>query len=725
MRVLFINPPARSEIVGCNPPIIKSERGFDPPLGILYVAGYLKKHSNHEIKIIDAQVDRLNYDELKERIKNFAPEMIGITAMTFTLLDVIKTVEVAKEVCPETKITLGGPHVHIYPEETINLKNVDYVVVGEGEETFCSLLKNLNDNEALKKISGLVFKENGQIINTGVKSYCADLDQLPFPPREMIPYKKYFSLLAKEEPTTTMFTSRGCPFRCSFCDRPTMGKIFRKRSFKNVVDEMEECLKLDIKEIFIYDDTFTVDRKRVIDVCEEILRRKLKFSWDIRARVDTIDETMLLLLKKSGCKRIHYGVESGTEKILKVLNKNITLKKVEEVFKLTRKMGIETLAYFMIGSPTETREDILESIRFAKKLNPDFTQITLLTPFPATQLYKQALEEKVFENDYWREFAKNPQPGFKTKYWTKELSNDELQDLLIYAYKQFYVRPSYIINRLFRIRSFSELTRKIKAGLKVVKMKNGESGFWQRLRNEIKYATAKAWTFSDVGKHWDETTDYDDINERTYSYFRRFTDADSLFNLPEKKHTLDICSRTGNGSLYFWKKGKISKVLCADVTQKMQKICADNLVKNNVDFSTQIISEYPLPFKNNQFETILSFETIEHLPNPEIFVNELNRVLQSGGYLVLTMPNILWEPIHWLAAIFNIHHSEGPHRFLRHAKVKKILLKNNFKIIKQKTFVLVPFGPKFLTKLGEKLEKILPDFIVNVFGLRRIYICQK
>lgn len=252
-----------------------------------------------------------------------------------------------------------------------------------------------------------------------------------------------------------------------------------------------------------------------------------------------------------------------------------------------------------------------------------------------------------------------------------------------------------------------------------------QHNFWQRARKEIKHATTLKWTFSDVGKHWDETIDYDDINERAYTYFRRFTDAYRLFNLPEKKYTLDICSRTGNGALFFWKNKKISRAVCADVTPKMQEICAKNLSRRSVDFETKLISGYPLPFYDNQFETILCFETIEHLPEPRTLINELHRILGTGGYLVLTMPNILWEPVHWLAAIFNIHHSEGPHRFLRHGKVLKLIKKNNFKIIKQKTFILVPGGPKIMLKLGEKLENFLPDFITSFFGLRRIYICQK
>ena len=141
--------------------------------------------------------------------------------------------------------------------------------------------------------------------------------------------------------------------------------------------------------------------------------------------------------------------------------------------------------------------------------------------------------------------------------------------------------------------------------------------FWQRLINEIKYITSRDWTFRAVGDHWDNTTDYDDINERTYTYFRRFIDAYELFNLPAKKYTLDICSRTGNGSLYFWKRGKISKVVCADVTHKMQKICKTNLENHSINFLTKHFEQYPLPFPDNEFETILSFETIEHLPKPK------------------------------------------------------------------------------------------------------------
>jgi len=234
------------------------------------------------------------------------------------------------------------------------------------------------------------------------------------------------------------------------------------------VDEMALCVKMGIEEIFVYDDTFTVDRQRVIDICDEIQKRDLKFIWDIRARVNTVDEEILMALKEAGCERIHYGVEAGTEKILKILNKGIALDQALKVFKMTKKIGISTFAYFMIGAPEETKEDILASIEFAKKLNPDFVQVTTLTPFPATKIYLDALASGQIKSDYWLEFAKHPVRDFKTPHWTKILSEEELQKLSTRFYKEFYVRPGYILKQLTQVRSLNELIKKSKAGLKII-----------------------------------------------------------------------------------------------------------------------------------------------------------------------------------------------------------------------------------------------------------------
>lgn len=470
MKVLLINPPSEQELIGNNPAIIEEERGYNPPLGLLYVAAYLEAQGRHDVAVIDAQVEELSYAQLAERIRDYHPDVVGLTALTFTILDVIHTIKVVKETASNAVIVIGGPHAHLFPEETLNLTGVDFVVIGEGEEVFSQLMDHIDEPAALRQIPGLVFRYEGQIVKTGLAGMIQDLDSLPFPARHLVPYQKYSSLLALRTPITTMFTSRGCPFQCAFCDRPHLGKRFRARSPKNVVDEMEHCTRMGIYEFLIYDDTFTVNRKRVLGICEEIHQRKLDIGWDIRARVDTVDPELLKILRAAGCERIHYGVEAGTEKILKVLNKGITLEQAQNAFRWTKQAGIETLAYFMVGAPTETREDIRQTVEFAKRLDPDYVHMTILTPFPGTRIYFDGLENDVFPEDFWREFAANPTSDFHPRYWERELSASELVEILNDAYKSFYIRPRYALRRLLRVRSFSELTRKAHAALKVFRL---------------------------------------------------------------------------------------------------------------------------------------------------------------------------------------------------------------------------------------------------------------
>jgi len=452
------------------PTIVEGEKGFYPPLGLMYVAAYAEKYTDHEIEIFDTQVENLSYAEIETRIREIKPDVVGIQTITFSLIDALTTAEIVKKIDETIHVNLGGPHVGIYPLETIKRNYIDSLVLGEGEITFTQLINNIEDKEKLRGIKGLVFKDKGEIINTGQSDFIDNLDDIPFPARHLTPYKKYYSLLAKRSPVTTMFTSRGCPYNCLFCDRPSMGKKFRARSAENVVDEFEECYKMGIKEIFIYDDTFTIDRQRVIDICDKILERNLDIGWDIRARVNTVDEELLQKLKAAGCERIHYGVEAGTPEILKVLRKGITLEQAQKAFKMTKDIGIDSLAYFMIGSPGETREQIMETIKFAGNLNPDYVHFSLTTPFPATDLYKQGLNTGIFTNDYWSDFASNPTKDFIPPLWEGELNRDELVALLKKSYKNFYLRPNYIMKKLVAVKSIGELKRKAKAGIKVFKI---------------------------------------------------------------------------------------------------------------------------------------------------------------------------------------------------------------------------------------------------------------
>lgn len=467
LKIVLILPPNKYSIPANMPSLIDKQRGFTPPLGLLYIASYLKKYTNHEVKIIDCQAENIDYNNLKQIIVKLNPDIVGISAMTFALIDVIKTISLVKSINNEIKIILGGIHANLYPNETINLPGVDYVVLGEGEITFTKLIQNMNSPE---KVRGIVFKSKNKIINTGPPELIKNLDELPFPDRDLIKKENYYTLISKKQIVTSMITSRGCPFNCIFCHRPQMGRIFRARSPKNVVDEIELCKSIGIDEILVYDDTFTVDKKRVFDICKEIRDRKIDIAWDVRSRVDTVNKDLIFSLANAGCKKIHFGIESGSQRILDILKKEITLQNIKDAFKWSKQAKLETLAYLMLGNPTETKQDIMESIKFAKSLKPDYLHIAITTPYPSTKLYDMALKQKVIDHDYWKEFAENPTQGFIPKYWEENFTHQELNDIIKKAYKSFYLNPRCIAKKILSLRSFNELKKLSKAAISLVKM---------------------------------------------------------------------------------------------------------------------------------------------------------------------------------------------------------------------------------------------------------------
>lgn len=243
-----------------------------------------------------------------------------------------------------------------------------------------------------------------------------------------------------------------------------------------------------------------------------------------------------------------------------------------------------------------------------------------------------------------------------------------------------------------------------------------EIGHWRR----------SDWTFDDVGRHWDTTENYDEINERTYSYFRRFIDGLRLSNLEPEFHILDFCARTGNGTVYFFENGKVSSAVCADVSDRMGQICVQRLQQSGLEeFEWVKIVDYSFPFENQAFDAVLCFETVEHFPNPTRVIREIGRVTRPGGTLILTTPNVLWEPIHALAAITKYHHSEGPHRFIRFGKLKSMIEAASFDIEHAETTVLIPGGPGWLIKIGEWIENRTANWLMPIFGLRRVIIGRK
>ncbi len=468
MKVLLIQPPDFHMITTNVPSVVDEESGAYPPLGILYIAAFVEQNTNYEVEILDTLLDRLSYEQIEEEIRKRKPDVVGIQAMTFTLIDASLTAKAVKRVDPDIPVIFGGPHVYIYPQETMQIPEVDYIVLGEGEVTFSSLLETLEENRDPSTVPGIGYRQNGEFKQTSLVPLNTNLDNLPLPARHLVPSHRYYSVLAKETPITTMMTSRGCPYQCIFCDRPHLGKSFRYRSPENVVNEMKVCEDMGIREIFIYDDTFTVRRDRVLEICRLYNEYGLNIKWDVRAHINTINDEVLDALASAGCTRIHYGVESGTREILKVIKKNIVLDRIQEVFTKTKQRGITTLGYFMIGNPSETKEQVLETIEFACRLNADYIHLSVATPFPATELYRMGFKMNIYKEDYWREFARNPSVDFKPKLWAETMTCDELVNLMQWGYRRYYMRAGYIFKRVLDVRSWPEFKRKAKAGIRLI-----------------------------------------------------------------------------------------------------------------------------------------------------------------------------------------------------------------------------------------------------------------
>lgn len=464
MKILLIRPPVENQINTPVPNYITKNQGIYPPLGLMYLASSLEKYFERNVFILDCELENLNYEQIKEKIKKIEPDVVGIQAITFGLVDALIVANLVKEIDPEIKVVFGGRHVDLFSSEMLSYKCIDFIVLGEGEITFPKLVENLGRKGKLKKIKGIGFRNEGKGFITGQANIIKNLDALPFPARNLTDYKKYKSIFSPGKVSTTVMSSRGCPYSCIFCDN--RWKKFRSRSVKNIVDEIEECVALGIEDFFFFDDTFTMDKERVYKICREIKQRRLKISFAVRSRIDLINEKMLRTLNDAGCERIQYGLESSSQRILDIIQKGIRIEQIEKNIRISKKAGLITYADFMIGLPEESKKDILKTIEFAKKLDLDYAQFSITLPLPGTKLYEMGIKKGLFE-DFWKAFAKNPRKDFGIKYWEENISEDELVHLLNFAYKSFYFRPSYALKRILKLKSIHELQTNLSVAFKM------------------------------------------------------------------------------------------------------------------------------------------------------------------------------------------------------------------------------------------------------------------
>jgi len=474
MNVVFVVPPEKHYIESYVTKKLDKGREFRQKLGLLYVAGYLREYGGYQPVIIDALADGLDDSDVIKMLLADPPDIVGFSVLTFNLLDCLDIARQIKAVLPDVKICFGGFHPSIYPQETLNFQEVDYIVFGEGEITFNELvitLEQYDDAEldaALENIEGIGWKaqESRKTHINQPRKAVANLDLLSLPAHDLIDLDKYTVVLANDAKVASIQTSRGCPSKCTFCDiRLTR---YRYRSARNILSEIELLKSKGITEFFIIDDTFTINRKRVFELCHLLIDEQVNIKFKISSRIDRVDFEMLSLLNQAGCYRIHYGIETGSQRLLDYLQKEITVDQIRQVVADTKRAGIEIFAYMMVGIPTESEEDINKSIALVADLKPDHVNYSICTPFPKTVLYEQFINQNLGEEDYWQLFASKPDPDFKIRTMNSFFSEEELRGIQDRALRSFYSSPAIIFREILKTRSFKQLLTKAKTGFRLL-----------------------------------------------------------------------------------------------------------------------------------------------------------------------------------------------------------------------------------------------------------------
>lgn len=407
MRVLLIDPPYERFI------------GFRSewfPMGIAYIGAYLKQRG-HNVGVYNAEHDSEGeyksvvkyandfnkyktavessdhpiWKEIIAVIRTFRPDLIGISTMTPKIPSALRVCALAKGIDQRIITILGGHHPTMRPEKMLEDRNVDFAIRGEGEATFAELLEHLAHNDpALEDIPGLSFKQNGAIINNQLRGLISDLGSLPMPGRDLLINLNDYTPVQ----LGMVITSRGCPFDCGFCASKNMwSRKVRFRPIKDVLAEIREMKERHgVRNVMFMDDSFTVNRARIVDLCNGLIDNKIDITWSCLTRVDMVTPEMIALMKKAGCRKVDVGIESGSDRVLKLIGKEITLGQVRKAARILNRQKMFWSAFFMIGFPTETEGEIGDTIRLLKEIRPDWANISIFTPYPGTVLYELAME---------------------------------------------------------------------------------------------------------------------------------------------------------------------------------------------------------------------------------------------------------------------------------------------------------------------------------------------
>lgn len=433
-----------------------------PPLGLLYVASALEA-AGWRVAVVDAPGEGLDVGAFVQRVRMLGAPVVGLSGMTPMVNRIRRDAALVRPLAE--RVVLGGVHATRFKEAALaDLPDVDALVIGEGEEVAPALVAWWASGGAGDPPPG-VMTRGGPFRPAPVPT---DLDALRWPARHLVPKDRYRYVFQTRPGFTTMISSRGCPFRCSFCDKTVGGDGWRARSAGDVVDEMEAVTTdFGVGSICIFDDNFTLRRPRVVAICEEILRRGLDVDWKCEARVDGITADLARLMARAGCRTVAFGVESANQESLDFLRKDQTAEQAARAIAACREAGIETVAYMLIGIPGESPEAAMETLRFAREHRIDFIQFSTLSPFEGTDLYDLAMERGWYRASRVRNpvDAEERRATLLPPGWSER----DLERTLRRLYGGFYLRPGYLARQALRARRSGTLASRAALGMKLAR----------------------------------------------------------------------------------------------------------------------------------------------------------------------------------------------------------------------------------------------------------------
>ena len=469
--ITLINPPEKLRVWAGIPKAHAHGVYCFPPLGLMHIQAAIEKRSHYVAEICDPVVDDLDYPDFEQMLKRYPLDLVGISTYTHSLPDVQMTIDLVRKINPNAKIILGGPHCAMFPEYSIQLKGIDGMVTGDGEDPFLEIIKANDEGRDFSGISGVWWiTDDGQIVRNEEMPSTKDLTRYPWPDRSRSRYKDYYLPGTKQPMVTTAITSRGCPHSCPFC--LTYKKQYRIRDIDHILDEMEHCLSLGITETHFIDDLFTPNSQWVLKFCDAIERRGLKFSWGYKTTIAGTTREQIRRCRETGCTKIHFGVESANNEGLDAFGKHCDTDDVHRVFKWCREEGVRSVAYIMLAGPHErTMDDALTNLDEMIKLDADFAVFAVYSPYPGTDSFADGAKLGLYAADCWDRMMKDPLCGVEVPVcWEEHLSKAEILDLLKISHRRFYMRPKFIARQALGLSTSSELKRLASGALSLLKL---------------------------------------------------------------------------------------------------------------------------------------------------------------------------------------------------------------------------------------------------------------